>query len=71
MERNVGGYDRIARLVAGPVLLLVGIVSLAEILPLGLPVAAVALVVGAVFLVTGLVQQCPLNSLVGVNTCSR
>jgi uncharacterized membrane protein HdeD (DUF308 family) len=71
MERNVGGYDRLARLVVGPVLLLVGIVSLAEILPLGLPVAAVALVVGAVFLVTGLVQQCPLNSLLGVNTCSR
>lgn len=59
MGRNVGGYDRIARLVVGPALLLVGAGALTELLPLGLPAAAVALVVGVVFLVTGLARQSP------------
>lgn len=71
MERNVGGYDRIARLVAGPVLLLVGIAAFAKLVPLGIPVAAIALVVGAVFLGTGVMRQCPLNSVLGINTCRR
>ncbi len=71
MERNVGGYDKLARLVVGPVLILVGIAVVAELLEFGLVVGAAALLVGVVFTVTGSVQKCPLNSLFGINTCSR
>ena len=69
MQKNVGGFDRKARLVVGPLLLIVGIATLVGVLPLGTFVAAIALVVGAVLAVTGAVQRCPLNALFGVNTC--
>jgi NhaP-type Na+/H+ or K+/H+ antiporter len=69
MQKNVGGVDRIARLVVGPVVLLVGIAALAGAVPLGTLGVAVALLVGAVLTVTGAVQRCPLNALLGVDTC--
>jgi hypothetical protein len=73
MQKNVGGIDRIARLVLGPVLLVVGVAAIAGLLTIaagttGLVVAALLLVVGAVFTVTGLTQKCPLNSILGLNT---
>lgn len=74
MQKNVGGYDRIARLVAGPVLVLVGLAGVVGGVSLALGpipallVAVLALLVGAVFVVTGLTQKCPLNSALGVNT---
>jgi NAD/NADP transhydrogenase alpha subunit len=73
MERNVGGYDRIARFVVGPVLIVVGAATLAGLLSLaagtvGVALAAVALVVGAVLTVTAVTQKCPLNRVVGMNT---
>jgi hypothetical protein len=71
MEQNVGGLDRTARLVAGPVLLVVGLASLAELLPLGATVGVVAAVVGVVFLATGLSRRCLLNSLLGIDTRGR
>ncbi|MFC7134435.1 MULTISPECIES: YgaP family membrane protein [Salinibaculum] len=71
MEQNVGGLDRTARLVAGPILLLVGIAAFAELLPLGTTVGALAAVVGLVFLVTGLTRTCILNRLLGIDTSRR
>ncbi len=68
METNVGGLDRTARLVAGPLLLIVGIAAIAELLPLGTVVGAVAAVFGLVFLVTGLSRMCIINQLLGVDT---
>jgi len=74
MQKNVGGTDRIARLVIGPVLILAGVAGYAGLLALAvgpLPqalVAGIVLLVGAVLLVTGVVQQCPLNSVLGFNT---
>jgi hypothetical protein len=73
MQKNVGGIDRIARLVLGPVLLVVGVAAITGLLTIaagttGLVVAALLLVVGAVLTVTGLTQKCPLNSLIGLNT---
>jgi hypothetical protein len=64
MACNVGGVERPIRIVAG--LLLIGVGVLA-----GLPPAAmgVALTVGVVLLVTGLIRYCPLTSLLGINTC--
>lgn len=73
MEKNVGGYDRIARLVVGPVLTLVGAAALLGFVTiaagtLGVALAAIALLVGLVFVVTGLTQKCPLNRLLGFDT---
>ncbi|WP_136717082.1 YgaP family membrane protein [Halorientalis salina] len=74
MDKNVGGYDRIARLVAGPILLVLGIAALAGMLTLaegtvGTALAVIALLIGVVFLGTALTQKCPLNSLLGIDTC--
>ena len=73
MEKNVGGYDRTARFVVGPILVLVGLASLGGLLTLaagtlGLVLAAVALLVGLVLTTTAVTQKCPLNSLLGLNT---
>ena len=71
MERNVGGLDRTARIVAGPIAGVVGIFALAGLLPIGTIPGAVLLVVGLVLLGTGVTQRCLLHSLLGINTCQR
>ncbi|SFR35431.1 YgaP family membrane protein [Halogeometricum limi] len=73
MQKNVGGYDRIARLVVGPLLIVAGAAALGGMFTiaagtLGLVVAGVALLVGAVFLATGITQKCPLNDALGIDT---
>lgn len=73
MEKNVGGYDRYARAVVGPVLLIVGLAALGGVVTLaagtlGLVVAAAAAVVGAILTVTAATQKCPLNRMLGLNT---
>jgi hypothetical protein len=73
MEKNVGGYDRLARFVVGPVLLLLGGAGLAGFVTLaagtlGLALAGLALIVGAILAVTAVTQKCPLNSTLGLNT---
>jgi hypothetical protein len=75
MHKNVGGYDRIGRFVIGAVLLVAGIVGYAGMLRVAVgpvPQALMALIlvlIGVVLLVTGYTQKCPLNSLLGVDTC--
>jgi NhaP-type Na+/H+ or K+/H+ antiporter len=69
MQKNVGGVDRKARLVVGPLLLLVGVAGLFGPLQLGTVGVALAFAVGAILTVTGAVQRCPLNALFGVDTC--
>lgn len=77
MQKNVGGTDRIARLVLGPVLILAGVAGYAGLFTLAvgpLPQALTAVVVflvGAVLLVTGLVQKCPMNRLLGFDTLGQ
>lgn len=74
MKKNVGGRDRAARLVIGPVLILAGIAGYAGLLTLAvgpLPqalTAVIAFLVGTILLVTGLVQRCPLHRLLGLDT---
>lgn len=69
MEKNVGGYDRLARLVVGPVLLVVGLVGVLGSGPVTSPVGAGLLVfVGLVLFATGATQRCPVHSIVGLNT---
>jgi len=74
MQKNVGGIDRIARLVVGPILILSGIAGYAGMLalavgPLSQALASViAVLVGTILLITGLVQRCPLNRVIGLDT---
>lgn len=58
MKANVGGIDRVLRIVAGLVLL-----SLVWIVPTHWGW------IGLVPLLTGLFSLCPLYSLIGLNTC--
>jgi uncharacterized membrane protein len=74
MDKNVGGLDRQGRLVAGPILVAVGVALAAGLLDVGLAgtaglaVTALVLVAGAIFLVTGTTQRCPANELAGLDT---
>jgi hypothetical protein len=73
MQKNVGGYDRTARFVLGPILILVGISAFAGLITLsggtlGLVLAGAALAVGAVLTTTATTQKCPLNAAIGMNT---
>lgn len=74
MEKNVGGLDRTARLVLGPLLVAVGVAVAGGFLDIGLAgtvglvVTALVLVAGAIFVVTGTTQKCPANEVVGINT---
>jgi DUF2892 family protein len=56
---NVGGTDRVLRIVAG--LGLLGLTLMGTIGPWGW--------IGVVPVATGLFSSCPLYSLIGVNTC--
>jgi uncharacterized membrane protein len=74
MDKNVGGFDRMARLVGGPVLVAVGVALAAGLLDvgltgtLGLAVTALVLVAGLIFVVTGTTQKCPANEMAGIDT---
>lgn len=63
MTANVGGMDRMLRIVAGLVLLSLFFVLEGNARYLGL--------LGLVFLATGLFRFCPAYTLLGVNTCPR
>jgi hypothetical protein len=64
MTKNVGAMERGVRLLIGAVLL-----GLAFFHAVNGTAAIVAYVLGAVALVTGLVQYCPAWSIFGINTC--
>ena len=68
MEKNVGGFDRVWRLVGGGILVVVGLAALAGVVSLGVIPAVVLTVLGAVFVATGVVQKCVINRLIGVDT---
>ena len=58
---NVGGIDRVLRIVLG--LVLIALVFVGPKTPLGW--------IGVVPLLTGLMRTCPLYTLIGLNTCPR
>ncbi|MDZ7730997.1 MAG: DUF2892 domain-containing protein [Natrialbaceae archaeon] len=73
MDKNVGGTDRIARLIAGPLLIIVGAAAFGGFIALaagtlGLVLAGIAVLVGVILTVTGMTQRCVLNRVVGLNT---
>ncbi len=75
MECNVGGTDRYMRIGLGVVLLVAGVLALAGgTAGAGLAMTVLTtlvMAVGAVFLVTGAVRFCPINSALGIDTCER
>lgn len=64
MTCNVGGIERPIRIVVGIALLAIG--AFAGLPPVGM---GIAMVVGAVALVTGAIGYCPAWALLGLNTC--
>ena len=59
MKTNVGGLDRILRLLAG--LVLIALAATGTVGAWGW--------IGIVPLATGLLRSCPLYSIIGLNTC--
>jgi uncharacterized membrane protein HdeD (DUF308 family) len=66
MRCNVGGADRTVRIVAGIVLIAVGLLY-----PLSVAWQTAVFVVGVIALLTGLMRFCPISALVGRNTCKQ
>jgi hypothetical protein len=60
MKANVGGIDKVLRIVAGLALLGMGVAGVVPLL-VGL--------IGIVPLATGLLGWCPAYSLIGLNSC--
>lgn len=65
MKPNMGGTDRIIRLVVAAIVAVLYFTG-----TLTGTIGIVALVVAAVFVLTSLVSFCPLYTLIGLNTCS-
>ncbi len=65
MTKNVGGTERVIRLLLGVVLIALGLTHVV----VG-TLAIVAYVVGGIALVTGAFQFCPAWGIFGINTCS-
>jgi hypothetical protein len=64
MAKNVGAMERGIRLLIG-----ISLLGLAFFHVVDGALAIVAYAVGAIALVTGLVQYCPAWSIFGINTC--
>jgi len=64
MKANVGGIDRIVRLLAGLALSAVGAMAM-----VAAPWSYVAMGAGAVFVVTSAIGFCPLYAIFGIKTC--
>lgn len=70
MIKNVGSTDRLIRLIAGIILLIIAVPSLAGMAFVGLGGWAWLVgLVGLVLAATGLLNFCPAYTLIGVNTC--
>ena len=70
MIKNVGSTDRLVRLIAGLILLIIAVPSLAGMAFVGLGGWAWLVgLVGLVLVATALLNFCPAYTLIGVNTC--
>lgn len=58
MKTNVGATDKLIRIVAGIVLIIIGIFY-----------SKIWVIIGLIPLITGLIGYCPLYTLLGINTC--
>ena len=69
MKENVGGADRVARAVAGPVLLALGYARLGG--DRGSLPGLLAMLGGAFLVETAITRVCPVNEVVGVDSARR
>lgn len=75
MDRNVGGTDRIVRLVLGAVLVALGAAGYAGLVWVAIGpfpqflTSVVLALIGIVLLASGLARWCPFNKLLGRDTC--
>ncbi|WP_165828126.1 MULTISPECIES: YgaP family membrane protein [Rhodovulum] len=60
LSKNVGGIDRILRIVIGALMVIAALLGYSN-----------WLLIGIVPLATGLMSTCPLYSLIGLNTCKK
>lgn len=63
MEKNVGGFDRTSRFVLAAALLLIGYRNRSRTL------GTLLFVAGSDILATAIIQRCPVNALLGIDTC--
>ena len=63
LAKNVGGVDRRVRIILGLLFLSIGLFG-----DLGTVGKTISFVLAAVGLVTGFVNYCPLNALLGINS---
>jgi hypothetical protein len=63
MKCNVGGAERVIRIILGLVAL-----SFAYLSPTGVWAAA-GYIVGGIVLLTGLIRFCPVSALLGISSC--
>jgi hypothetical protein len=68
MEKNVGGIDRLGRIVIGIVAVVAGVAAFAGYWAAGAVIGSIALVAGAILFVTGTTQKCPINEAAGIDT---
>lgn len=66
MKCNVGGIDMAARLIVGAILL-----GIAFVVPMSTGWQIAVFVLAAIALLTGLLRYCPVNAMLGLNTCAR
>jgi hypothetical protein len=64
LAKNVGGVDRTLRIVLGLLFLSIGLFG-----NLGTAGKTLSFVLAAAGLITGFLNYCPLNALLGINTC--
>lgn len=65
MKRNIGGIDRVLRVLLG-----LGAIAGAFVVGVGAAIGIVLLVIAAVLLLTALVSFCPIYALLGIDSCS-
>ena len=63
MDRNVGEFDRTLRVGLGVVLLIVGYRNR------GKTAGTLAFIAGSDITATAIIQRCPANALLGIDTC--
>lgn len=64
MKKNMGSLDKVIRIILA---LVIGVLYFTNIISGTL--AIILLVLSAVFVITSLINFCPLYSIIGLNTC--
>ncbi|QRV16930.1 DUF2892 domain-containing protein [Haloterrigena salifodinae] len=64
MDRNVGGFDRVLRIVLGAALLLIGYRNRDR------TAGTLAFIAGSDIVATAIIRRCPVNAVLGIDTCS-